>query len=64
MKELFNRWGVPIDTSAMTRDDMYKLLQKCGGGARVKQLCELYVDFGIAADKLRTLSESKASRIH
>lgn len=38
---------------------MYKTLQKNGGGARVKQLSELYMEFEIAADKLKGLSESK-----
>ncbi|GAQ93580.1 hypothetical protein KFL_016750010, partial [Klebsormidium nitens] len=60
-KELLLRWGVNFDPATLTKDDMYKLLQRTSGGARVIQYQELVLDFGIAPEKLRVLSEAKVT---
>lgn len=60
-KELLMRWGVEIDPNTLTKDELYKLLQRHSGGARIKQYQELVIDYGIAPEKLRSLSESKVS---
>jgi hypothetical protein len=60
IKDILKQWGVTFDTDRMTRNDMYKALNRSGGSAKVRQLVDLFMTFKIPADRLQGLSTAKA----